>query len=249
MTKRGGIGDVVDELLALPPEQFTEARNAAAKRLAAAGQRDEAADVKRLPRPPLALWALNRLAHEQPALLEAFLRAAAELRTAHHGGGDIRAATKPERDAEARVVAAAGELVRAQGKKPTDTVVSGIRETLRAAAADAGVAAELRSGRLTREPEAPSLDDLLGSLPQRSAARAPNESEHSARRVALREKIAEAKTDASEAKADARSAAKAADDARRESERTRTLAERAQDRADAAAEHVADLQRRLDELA
>jgi hypothetical protein len=249
MTKRAGIEDVVDELLALPPERFTEARNAAARRLTAAGQREAAADVKRLPRPPLALWALNRLAREQSALLEAFLRAAGELRKAHHDGGDIRAATKPERDAEAKVVAAAGELVQAQGKKATDTVVSGIRETLRAAAANAGVAAELRSGRLIREPEAPSLDDLLGSLPQRSAARAPNESDHAAERVALREKIAGAKTDASEAKAEARSAAKAAGDAQRAWERTRKLAERAQERADAAAEHLADLQRRLDELA
>ena len=249
MARRAGIEDVVDELLALPPEQFTEARNAAVKRLTAAGRRDEAADVKRLVRPPLALWALNRLARDQPALLETFLHAARALRDAHRAGGDIRAATKPERDAEAQVVAAASERVRALGKNATDTVVSGIRETLRAAAADTAVAAELRSGRLTREPEAPSLDDLLGSLPQRSAARPAKENDHAARRVALRKTIAGAKADASGAKAEARSAAKAADDARRAWERMRTLAERAEERADAAAEHLAELQRQLDELA
>ena len=45
----------------------------------------------------------------------------------------------------------------------------GIRATLGAAAVDADAAASLRAGRLIEEPEAPSLEQLLGSLPQRPA--------------------------------------------------------------------------------
>ena len=48
-----GAEDVLEELLALPPERFTEARNAAVKQLRAAGRRDAADAVKGIPRPPL----------------------------------------------------------------------------------------------------------------------------------------------------------------------------------------------------
>ena len=83
MSGKAGIEEVVDELLALPPGQFTEARNAAAKRLTADGRREEAAEIKGLSRPSVALWALNRLAREQASLLETFLTAAEALRKAH----------------------------------------------------------------------------------------------------------------------------------------------------------------------
>src|SRR4051794_3683478 len=157
--------DVVDELLAIPPKQFTEARNAAARQLAADGQRDAAGEIKALPRPTLALWSLNRVAHEQSDLVKTFMEASATLRKAHESGGDIRAATPPQREAEARVAAAAAEVAAGQGSA-TETVMRGIRQALGAAAADTEVAATLRAGRLIREPEAPSIDQLLGSLPQ-----------------------------------------------------------------------------------
>jgi hypothetical protein len=160
-----GIEDVAAELLALPPERFTEARNAAAKALRAEGRKDAADAVKRLPRPPLALWLLNRLAREQAPLVEAFLAAAADLRVAYRTGGDIRAATAPEREAEARVAAAAAQLARGEGTRISDTVTGSIAQTLRAAAADEGIAAQLQAGLLVREPAPPSIGDLLGSIP------------------------------------------------------------------------------------
>ena len=146
-----GIADVVDELLGLPPERFTDARNAAAKALRAEGRRDAADAVKSLPRPAVSLWALNGLAHEQPALIEAFLGAAEQLRDAFRSGGDIRAATPPLREAEARVAAAAAELALARGKNPTETVVRGLGTTLSALASGAGSAEALRRGRLIHE--------------------------------------------------------------------------------------------------
>ena len=155
----------LDALLATPPKQFTAARNALAKQLVAEGLRDASAGVKRLPRPPVALWILNQLAREQPALIESYLEAAQALRDAHQGGGDIRATTPPHRDAESRVVAAAGEFARAHDQSVTETLVRGLREALSSAAADADVAAVVREGRLIREPEAPSIDELLWSMP------------------------------------------------------------------------------------
>ena len=69
-----------------------------------------------------------------------------------------------EREAEARVATAAAKIAGGHGAV-TETVTRGIRQALGAAAADPDVATTLRAGRLIREPEAPSIDQLLGSLP------------------------------------------------------------------------------------
>lgn len=242
-----GMEDVVGGLLALPPERFTEARNAAVKQLRADGRRDAADALRRVPRPPLALWALNRLAREQPALVARFLDAAEELRQAYRSGGDVRAATTPEREAEARVNAAAAGLARAAGKNVTDTVMSSLGQTLRAAAADAGVAAALGKGLLLREPAAPSIDDLLGSLPA-SAARAPAAAprdDRAERRRALAEQVAAARSAAAEMRREAREAGDEAARAHDEWQRARTHAEQLKRREDAAAESLRDLEKRL----
>ena len=246
-----GIESVLDDVLATPPKAFVEQRNAAAKRLRDEGRRDAADAVKTLPRPPVSVWALNRLAHEQPALIESFLRAADQLREAHGSGGDIRAATAPEREAEARVVAAAGEIARAEGLNVTDDVAERVRQTLRAAAAGGEVAGDLRAGRLIREPEAPSIDALLGSLPAARAAGpaadAPREARERERRE-LRAQISAAKDDASEARSAERTAAKAANEAEEAWKRAADLAERSARRSAAAEKLVEELRRRLAEL-
>ncbi len=261
-----GIEELAAELLALAPEHFTEARNAAAKRLKDEGDRTRAEAVKRLPRPSLALWTANRLAREQPALVEAFLEASAALREAYASGGDIRAATAPERAAEARLVAAAGEALRSAGKSPSDAVQRSLSQTLRAAAADAEIAATLRAGLVIREPDAPSIDQLLGSLPDPPprAASAPAQSpqtaagskpsapapadDRRAERAALREGIAAARKAATEARRIEREASDAARALHDEWERAQTRAARAKRRSETADERLAELQGELDEL-
>jgi hypothetical protein len=245
-----GSENVVGELLALPPEQFTEARNAAVKRLRAEGQRDLAETIKGLPRPPVSLWALNHLAHEQPKLIEAFLDSAEQLREAYRSGGDIRAATSPERDAEAAVVAAAVEFARGEGRKLTETVMERLRQTVRAAAADADIGKELRDGRLISEPEAPSIGELLGSMPPSSGKpgkKPESRRDRDAERRALREEIAAAESDASEKRGEARAAADVARAAEREWQRTQKLAEKAQVRSDTAEQHLKELRQQLSE--
>lgn len=241
-----GLGVVLDELLALPPDAFTAARNAAVKRLRTEGRRDVADAIKGVPRPPVALWALNRLAREQPSLIEAFLAAADQLREAYRSGGDIRAATAPERAAEAHVVDAASGLARAQGLNVSDAVTERLRQTVHAAAAGAETADALRNGRLLREPEAPSLDALLGSLPQPSKTTKPSSDQ--AERRALTKQIAAAEQAAEAARAGDRAAAEAAGAARSAWERAERQARDASQRSDDAAERLRDLQRRLDDL-
>jgi hypothetical protein len=247
-----GAEEVVEGLLALPPKEFTEARNEAAKRLRADGNRAAADAVKSLPRPPISLWALNRLAREDVSPIDAFLEAAAALLEAHRSGGDIRAATVPEREAEARVVSAASKLVQGQGSKLTDAVTSRLRETLRAAAADAEVAAALRAGRLTHEPEAPSLGEILASLPSPpatgEASKTPPARALADERRELRAERDAAKKEASHAQAEARAAVSAAEAAQRTWKRAQEAAERAQRRADTAEERVQQIEAQLKSL-
>jgi hypothetical protein len=253
--------DVLDALLVLPPQEFTAARNAAAKQLTADGRREAAAEIKSLPRPPVSVWLLNLLAREQASVVASFLDAADALRGAYASAGDIRAATGPEREAEARVVAAATELARARGTGMTETVSRGLRQTLSAAAADAGVAATLRDGRLLGEPDAPSIDRLLGSIPQAPAAKAKTKAKATepkpkktksrdleADRVALQERVAGAESEATAARVGARAAADAWAAAQEAWERAQKDAEGAQRRSDAAEKRLAELQRRLTEL-
>ena len=68
----------VDHLYALPLEEFTPARDAAAKEIRKAGDRETAAIVAKLPKPTPAAWTANQVAREQPDLIEALL----------DGGGD-----------------------------------------------------------------------------------------------------------------------------------------------------------------
>jgi hypothetical protein len=246
-----GAEDVMDALLALPPQEFTEARNEAAKRLRAEGNRAAADAVKSLPRPPISLWALNRLARDDVAPIDAFLAAAAKLLEAHRSGGDIRAATAPQREAEATVVSAAAEIVRAEGAKMTDAVKSRLRETLQAAAADADIAAALRAGRLTHEPEAPSLEAILASLPPASPG-AKKKSRSTAaqdeKRNALREKIAESKGRAAESRKEARAATDAAEAAQTAWRRAQKLAEQRQTAAETAQNRLQELEDQLEAL-
>src|SRR5438067_7136841 len=63
------LDDVTAELLELPLDQFTARRNARAKELKAAGKAELASEVAALKKPPVHLWAANRAARGNQALL------------------------------------------------------------------------------------------------------------------------------------------------------------------------------------
>jgi hypothetical protein len=247
-----GIDDELDELLALRPAEFTAARNALATRLRREGRRGDADAVKALARPPVAVWALNRLARDQGRVVEAFLDAAAALREAYAGGGGVREATGPLRTAEARAVEAAEAIVRADAGRLTDSVARGIRSGLQAAATDPDAAEALRRGRVLGEPDEPSLEALLASLPppsgRASARKEDRGADAKARRAQLRAEIAEAEEEASAAREEVREATTAVDAAKAALARAEQEAESARRRRDAAAERLQDLRDELERL-
>jgi hypothetical protein len=146
-----------EELYALPPDEFTAARNALAKELKAAGEKDAAAEVSRLRRPSVGAWALNQVARQHLDLIEAALDAGAELRAASEAAaagdaGDaagLREATATERAAGQAVVKAARPHLGARA----DALAPALLSTLRVAALDETIADELRRGTLAAEHE------------------------------------------------------------------------------------------------
>src|SRR5439155_1015250 len=70
----------LERLYAVPPKEFTRARNNLAAELRKARDTDAASAIARLRRPSATLWAVNQLAHYARASLERFLDAVDRLR-------------------------------------------------------------------------------------------------------------------------------------------------------------------------
>src|SRR5690242_3251655 len=148
-----------DLLYGLPLEEFTPARDKAAKEIRKAGDKETAARIAKLPKPTPAAWAANQLARSQPELIDALLDAGAALRAAQDaaisGGGAqaLREATLAERQAVDDVMAAAATL-KPGGKALSRAMADRLRTTLRAAAGDPELRGALSSGRLVGEAAA-----------------------------------------------------------------------------------------------
>src|SRR5918998_1397371 len=143
----------IDDLYGLPLDEFTAARNALAKELAKAKD-PRAAEVKGLAKPSVAAWAVNQLARRRRKDVDALLDAGARLREAQAGalgGGDpaeLREALRAERDAVARLTAAAEEVLEDAGHSASVQTQNRISDTLRAAAVDDAGRELLAAGRL-----------------------------------------------------------------------------------------------------
>jgi hypothetical protein len=140
------LDDVADRLYALPPEDFTAARGAAAKEAGGKELRDA---VKALRRPTVSAWLVNRLATEQPDLLDDVLALGPELAEAQREGqGEaLRALGQQRRELVAAVTRTA---VDGAGRTVTAQVRTEVEQTLEAALADPASADAVRSGRLVR---------------------------------------------------------------------------------------------------
>jgi hypothetical protein len=160
----------IDQLYALPPEQFTAARNELAKSLRADGQKSEADTVRGLKRPSVGAWVLNQLARTRPQEVRRLIEAGERLRKIQASGkGDVRALTEAERAAASVLLDRARSLLDEAGRTPTEATLQPVRMTLAAAAADPEAAEQLRQGRLERELEPPAFGGLLAQMSEQAA--------------------------------------------------------------------------------
>jgi hypothetical protein len=154
------VADPVDEvagrLYGLPLEEFTRERDAVARELRRAKERDAANAVGKLPKPSQAAWAANTLARERRDLVDDLLEAGDELRAAQEdavagkGAAALRDAAAAERAAVDALLEAAQDL-RPSGRRPTAATLDRLRTTLHAAAADDDVRTALDRGRLVED--------------------------------------------------------------------------------------------------
>jgi hypothetical protein len=145
----------VRELYRSAPDGFIAARDALVERLREDGRDGEAAQVKKLRRPTVAAWALDRLADVAPDVVAALLDAGAELARAQRAtlsGRDpqaLRAATGRRRDLVAELSQMAADALRDAGRSP-EPHLEDIRGTLEAASVDEEIGERLRTGTLER---------------------------------------------------------------------------------------------------
>jgi hypothetical protein len=259
------VADPVDEvagrLYGLPLEEFTRERDAAARELRKAKDRESADKVGKLPKPSQAAWAANALVREHRDLVDTLLDAVDDLRSAQQtavagkGAAALRDAAAAEREAVDALVSAAKDL-KPGGRKPSAATLERLRTTLQAAATDDEVRDALDRGRVVADAEGvgawglvPGGDVPATPPPRRTKSKPkPKTKDEEAERKAAEERLREERerrqqleTDLREARAERRSrerelerAEKAADRAATRLEAALTAAEEAREQADEA---------------
>ncbi|MFJ6380099.1 hypothetical protein ACIQI7_08875 [Kitasatospora sp. NPDC092039] len=150
---------MADALFSRLPTEFTKARDEAAARARAAGERALAARIKVLHRPTAAAFAVNRLARACPEqtgqLLDlgvALLRAQEEL-----AGPVLRELSAQRHRLVAALTAQARGLAAEAGVRLGEAQLREVEQTLRAALASPRAAAEVAAGRLSAAIEEPAV--------------------------------------------------------------------------------------------
>jgi hypothetical protein len=157
------LGEEISGLYAGPFDAFTSARDALAKRLRQDGDREAADHVKKLRKPNITAWALNRVRAANGPQVRALLDAGDQLRDAQEalfgsgtGSGSqeaLRAAAAEQRRLIDTLVAAGLEQLTAAGHPSTPALQTRLFSTLRAVASDDEARAALAAGTLTRDYE------------------------------------------------------------------------------------------------
>ncbi len=146
------VAEVADELYGLSPAEFTAARDERARQARAAGQRDEAAAIKKLARPTASAWLVNQLARTAPNEIARLIAVGTALEDAQRNlvGERLRELSTERRQVINELLPHATDISRQAGQPASAVTMGEVRATLEAALADAGARAAVRSGRLTK---------------------------------------------------------------------------------------------------
>ena len=238
------------ELLARPLKEFTAYRNARAKELKASGQTDLAGWVSALKKPSLPLWATNRLAGRERALLDELRRSAqavVEVQAAAAAGRPNAARDLHEASAEfQRKLEAAGKAASTalgEAEHPAgEEVLRRMQEILRLAALHGGeMWQRLERGAMISEPQAG--EDMLAVFGAGSSPAVGKQAE----RAEARRAVEEAQRAARTAEERAQRAAATAQRLRHDASEMAAAAERAAERAKAAEDEAARAQAQAEE--
>ncbi|ETD32741.1 hypothetical protein [Williamsia sp. D3] len=144
------IDEVADELYGLDPAEFVEARKARVTQARKEGDRELATAIGKMRKPTLVAWVVNNFAREEPEQVEELLELGEALRDAqrHLSGDDLRALTTQRQRVIRAMARRAGELAAARGQQVSETAAREVGQSLHAALADPEIADMVRAGRL-----------------------------------------------------------------------------------------------------
>lgn len=175
------VAEAADELYGLAPGGFTAARDEKARQLRAAGQRDEAAAIKKLARPTASAWLVNQLVRTASVQMTRLYELGGDLQEAQRAlaGDRLRELSVQRRQVVSDLVAAASDLAVRADQSASDAVLGEVRATLEAALADADARTAVRSGRLAKALAYAGLGevDLTAALAVPAPARARTQSD------------------------------------------------------------------------
>jgi len=206
-----GLEEELDRLYALPLNEFTAARDEVAKRLRGEDERELADEVKRLRKPSVAVWLVNRLAREREVDVKRLLKAGEALAKAQAAPTreSFAEARRDEQHALERLAAAARELAGQEGVGAA--AADRATQTLRAASLTPEGRDLLRQGRLTEELEPPGFEALTGMPSPPPRAKRPPPKRKNGKLKKARERVEKLKAEERELAAAARAAQREAD--------------------------------------
>jgi hypothetical protein len=143
--------EAAEELYARSPDEFTAARNAAAKQARSQGDRELAARITALRRPTLPAWAVNQMARRCRGDIEPLLDLGRTLRESSTGlsAEELRQLTRQRHQLVQSLVQQARDLAVSDGRRLSEDAVQGVRQTFEATLSDADSADAVAAGRLS----------------------------------------------------------------------------------------------------
>jgi hypothetical protein len=168
MASKTGLNAEIRDLYRLPPEEFTAARNALASRLGKEKRKDDAAEVKALPKPTPSAWAVNALFERQEQKMDALIAAGKAARTAQRqavagkGAESLREAIRLARGLADELRWDAAQILSEGGRPPSRDLVERIAANLQAIAFSPAAAEQVARGWLDRDLDPPGFEVLAG---------------------------------------------------------------------------------------
>jgi hypothetical protein len=158
----------MDELWRATPDEFVAVRNQLAKQLKAEGRTDEAETVKKLKKPSMAVWAVNRVARERPGVVDDLVELGRQVEAATadamkgEGAGALRELDRQRKHAVGDAAAAAAAVAEAAGLPLSAAMAGRVTSTLDNASLAQATRDLLAAGRIPTELDAPGFEGLEG---------------------------------------------------------------------------------------
>jgi len=161
----------VDALFQLALPEFTAARNALASRLQKAGDKEAAATVKSLAKPPVSAWVVNQLYWRNREAFDRLLTAGARLRQAQASQlaghkTNLRELLTTHRETLTELSKQAAALLSQSGHQPSPDIMRRVTMTLEGLAAQGLLEGAPAAGRLTADVDPPGFETISALAPR-----------------------------------------------------------------------------------